>query len=109
MEPVGGQSRWIALFFNGESGFFLGLLLLVLGVIVTSLARQGSSEGLGLLFQASMLFIGLIVLLMVQPFVTGAPFALIDVLVTFVLGLVCFVPFALFARGVVSVGRASDM
>jgi hypothetical protein len=55
--------------------------------------------GLGLLFQASMLFIGLIVVLILQPFMTAAQFVLIDVLVVFVMGLVCFVPLALFVRG----------
>ncbi len=79
------------------------------GVLLWRRERFGYVAGLGLLFQASMLFIGLIVLLVIQPFVTGAPFVVVDVLVTFVLGLICFIPFALFARGVVSAGRASDV
>ena len=63
--------------------------------------------GLGLLFQASMLFVALIVVLLVRPLLTTAPFELADVVVIAAMGLVCFVPFALFARGVVSKRVAS--
>lgn len=49
-----------------------------------------------------MLFIGLIIFLLLQPFLTAAPFALVDVLVIFALGLICFIPFGLFVRDVVS-------
>ncbi len=62
----------------------------------------GYAAGLGLLFQASMLFIALIVFLMIQPLITSAVFSLTDVLVIAVMGLICFVPFGLFVRGVVS-------
>jgi hypothetical protein len=48
------------------------------------------------------LFVGLIAFLLLQPLLTGAPFAPLDVAVTFVLGLVCFIPFGRFLRGVVS-------
>jgi hypothetical protein len=62
--------------------------------------------GLGLLFQASMLFVGLIFLLLLQPFLTAAPFAPVDVIVVSILGLICFVPLGLFARGVVNADRS---
>jgi hypothetical protein len=76
---------------------------LILGGVLLWQRRQfGYVTGLGLLFQASMLFIGLIVFLLVQPFLTDAPFVLVDVVVVFFLGLICFIPFALFVRGVVS-------
>jgi hypothetical protein len=65
----------------------------------------GYVAGLGLLFQASMLFIGLIVLLILQPFLAAAEFALFDVVVVFILGLICFIPFVLFVRGVVSASQ----
>jgi len=61
--------------------------------------------GLGLLFQASMLFVGLIVFMLVQPLLTTAPFVLADVGIVFAMGLVCFIPFALFVRGVASKDR----
>jgi hypothetical protein len=61
----------------------------------------GDVAGMGLLFQASMLFVALIIFLLVQPVLTGGPFAWADVVVIALLGLVCFVPFALFMRQVI--------
>jgi hypothetical protein len=40
-----------------------------------------------------------------QPFLTDAPFALGDVIVLSIMGLVCFVPFGLFMRGVLRGGK----
>ena len=60
----------------------------------------GYVVGLGLLFQASLLFIALILFFLLQPLLTTAPFALADTVVVFTMGLVCFIPFALFVRGV---------
>ena len=56
------------------------------------------TAGLGLLFQASMLLVGLIVIPIVQPWFTDPPFVPLDVVVVTVMGLVCFVPLALFLR-----------
>jgi hypothetical protein len=64
----------------------------------------GYLTGAGLLFQASMLFIGLLVFFVLQPFLTATPFPLKDFVMIFAMGLVCFIPFALFVRGVVSKG-----
>jgi hypothetical protein len=86
------------------SDFLMAPALIVGGVLLWQRRAFGYVAGLGLLFQASMLFIGLIVWLLLQPFLTGAAFALLDVVVVFVLGLICFVPSALFVRGVVSGG-----
>jgi hypothetical protein len=72
------------------------------GVLLWRRRELGYVTGLGLLLQGSMLFVGLIVFLLLQPFLTAAPFALVDVVVISVMGLVCFIPLALFARGVVS-------
>jgi len=49
-------------------------------------------EGLGLQFQASMLSIGLIVILITLPWLTDGPFDPLDVVVVAVMGLVCFTP-----------------
>lgn len=72
------------------------------GILLWRRQALGYVTGLGLLFQASMLFIALIIFLLIQPFVTTAPFALIDVVVILLMGLICFIPFALFVRGTVS-------
>ena len=49
-----------------------------------------------------MLFVGLIIVLLVQPWLVGEPFNVFDTVAVFVMGLVCFAPLALFARGVLS-------
>jgi hypothetical protein len=69
------------------------------GVLLWRRKALGYVTGLGLLFQASMLFIGLIVILVLRPFMTASEFVLSDVLVVLVMGMVCFIPFALFVRG----------
>ncbi|NOR88915.1 MAG: hypothetical protein GQ524_01555 [Anaerolineales bacterium] len=79
----------------------------VCGVLLWQRKAFGYVAGLGLLFQASMLFIGLIIVLLLQPFLTAAPFSLVDVVVIFAMGLICFIPFALFIRGVVSKRNSS--
>ena len=78
------------------------------GVLLWRHKEFGYVTGLGLLFQASMLFIGLIIFLLLQPFLTTAPFVLADVVVIFIMGLICFIPFALFVRGVASNRNSSS-
>ena len=72
------------------------------GVLLWQRKAFGYVVGLGLLFHASMLFIGLIAAMILQPIITATPFDLIGVLVVFAMGLICFVPFALFVRGAAS-------
>jgi hypothetical protein len=84
------------------SDFMISPALIIGGVLLWRREALGYVSGMGLLFQSSMLFIGLIFFMLLQPLLTAAPFLLVDVLVVFIMGLVCFVPFALFVRGVVS-------
>jgi hypothetical protein len=88
------------------SDFSIAPAWLVCGILLWRRQEFGYVTGLGLLFQASMLFIGLIIFLLLWPFITAMPFVLVDVVVVFVMGLICFIPFALFVRGVMS-GRSS--
>jgi hypothetical protein len=62
----------------------------------------GYVTGMGLLFQASMLFVGLLALFVLQPLLTALPFRAVDFVVTLALSLICFIPFGLFVRGVLS-------
>jgi hypothetical protein len=71
------------------------------GVLLWRRKALGYAGGLGLLFQASMLFIGLIVFLLLQPLLTAASFDPVGVVAVFLMGLICFIPFALFLRGVI--------
>lgn len=68
----------------------------------------GYVSGAGLLFQASMLFVGLLVFFILQPFVSGVPFPLADFVVILSMGLIVFVPFGSFVRGVVSLTDHAD-
>lgn len=84
------------------SDFLISPALVVGGVLLWQRKSLGYVTGLGLLFQESMLFIGLIFILILRPFITTAEFVLSDILVIFVMGMVCFIPFALFVRGAAS-------
>ena len=81
------------------SDAFISPALIVTGIALWQRRALGYVGGLGLLFQASMLFVGLIAFMVLQPLLTSAPFVLVDVVVVAVMGLVCFVPFGLFVRG----------
>lgn len=69
------------------------------GVLLWREHPLGYAVGAGLLCQASLLFAGLLVALGARPLVAATPFPIADFLVIAALGPVCFVPFALFARG----------
>ena len=69
------------------------------GVLLWRRQALGYVSGAGLLFGASMLFVGLLVYFLVQPALTGAPFATSDFVAILAFGLVCFVPFGMFLRG----------
>ena len=70
------------------------------GVLLWRKQALGYASGAGLLFQASMLFVGLLMFFILQPLVAGLPFPAADFGVILVMGLVCFIPFALYVRGV---------
>jgi hypothetical protein len=91
------------------SDFLITPAWVIGGVLLWRRKEFGYVTGLGLLFQASMLFIGLIIFLLLRPFLTTAPFVLADAVVIFIMGLICFIPFALFVRGVVSGRILSSM
>jgi hypothetical protein len=71
------------------------------GILLWRKQALGYVAGAGLLFQASMLFIGLLVFFILQPLLAAVPFPVEDFVVIFVMGLICFIPFGLFTRGIV--------
>ena len=83
----------------------LSILLLVGGILLFRRTPLGYASGLGLLFAASTLFIGVILVVLLQPLLTNAPFVLEDVIVLTGMALICFIPTGLFMRGVVSKGK----
>jgi len=83
----------------------LSLLLLIGGIMLFQRKPLGYSSGVGLLFAASMLFIGVILVVLFQPLLTDTPFVLEDVIVLSGMALICFIPTAFFMRGVLSKGK----
>ena len=69
------------------------------GALLWRRQALGYVSGAGLLFGASMLFVGLLVYFLVQPALTGAPFATSDFVAILAFSLICFVPFGMFLRG----------
>lgn len=84
------------------SDFMITPAWVIVGILLWRRKAFGYVTGLGMLFQGSMLFIALIIFLLLRPFLTNTPFAVADLVVVFIMGFVCFIPFALFARGVVA-------
>ena len=82
--------------------FLISPALIIGGILLWRQKALGYVSGTGLLFQLSMLFIGLIMFMLLQPLITAVPFNLIDVAVVFIMGLVCFIPFGLFLKGIIS-------
>ena len=82
--------------------FLIAPAYVIGGLLLWRRQPLGYVAGMGLLFQASMLFVGLIVFLLLQPLISMEPFEPVDVVVVAIMGLVCFIPFALFARGVLA-------
>lgn len=77
------------------------------GLLLWRRQALGYVTGVGLLFQGSMLFVGAIAVLLLQPLLTATPLQVGDIVVLAIMGLVCFIPFALFVRAVVLQGRLS--
>jgi hypothetical protein len=71
---------------------------LIGGVLLWRREALGYVAGAGLLFQASILFVGVIMVVLLQPLLINAPLAVGDVIALFIMSLVCFVPFGLFMR-----------
>jgi hypothetical protein len=78
----------------------LSVLLIIGGVLLLRRYSLGFVFGLGLLFAASTLFIGLLIYLILEPFLSDEYFAWVDFLVVLLMSLICFVPFGLYARAI---------
>lgn len=106
--------RAVAEFFDGAAGMAeFGVLIadglttpfwILGGLYLWRKQPIGYVSGAGPLFQASMLFVGLLAFFILQPFVAGVPFPMMDFVVILVMGLVVFIPFGLFLRGLIMTG-----
>jgi hypothetical protein len=89
------------------SDFVVSPAWIIGGMLLWRRKTPGYVGGLGLLFSLSMLFVGLIFIFILEPFLTAAPFRWADTLIIFGMGMIVFVPLALFLRGVIA-GRKDD-
>lgn len=80
----------------------LSALLFIGGILLFRRKPLGYANGMGLLFVASTLFIGVILIVLLQPLLTEAPFVMEDLIVLSGMTLICFIPTGLFMRGVLS-------
>lgn len=82
------------------------------GLLLWRKQPLGYVGGAGLLFNATMLFIGIIGIVILQAIMNELPFPLADVLTLLVMGSICIIPFILFVRGVlelqVAIGPESE-
>ena len=70
------------------------------GTLLLRRKAPGYSLGLGFLMAASSLFIGLILYFFFAPILTGRAFDWTEVLTILIMGMICFVPTALYSRGI---------
>jgi len=80
-----------------ESADFLTSLLWIFGgVVLCKKMAWGYIIGAGLILQAILLFVGLLIYFILQPVVANTPFPLEDFIVIFFMGWVCYIPFTLY-------------
>lgn len=82
------------------SDVILSISWIIVGLWLLRKNEMGYALGLGMLFQGSMLFIGLIALMILQPILIGAQIAFEEILLVIAMGFIVFIPFTLFLRGV---------
>ena len=83
--------------------------LIIGGLLLWGRHALGYVCGLALLFMATMLFLGLILVLILQPLITSAPFSLVDVVVTTIMSLVTVVPLTYYLKGVIKRKRDNPL
>lgn len=78
---------------------------LIGGLLLWRRQALGYVAGGGLLLLGCMLFVGVIFALAFPAFYSASPLDVTAIVFILVMGLICFVPFALFARGIAKTGR----
>ncbi len=72
------------------------------GTLLWQKKALGYLLGSGLILQASMLFVGLLIYFILQPIIANIPFPFVDFIVIFFFGWVCYIPFGLLVRGIIT-------
>ena len=86
--------QWIDDLVIGSPAIFGG------GYLLLRRRALGYVAGAGLLLMCGLLFIGVIPALIFQALSAGTPVDLVGILVVLATGMICFIPFVLFVRGV---------
>lgn len=81
---------------------------IIVGLLLWRDRPLGYVAGGGLLFQLNTLFLGLVIVLAIQPRLTGGDFPLADIITVAAMGLVTLVPLLLFLRGLLVGGERLD-
>ena len=97
---------------SGEQGVLvadviMGAASIIGGILLWHRRPLGFVGGTSLLFYSSMLFVGVIAFLLLQPLLHNTPLLVEDVFVLLIMGLIVFIPFGLFVRGVLQTQKAS--
>jgi hypothetical protein len=80
--------------------FFAAPAWVMGGLMLWRREPLGYAGGTGLLFSVCMLFVGVIGIVFLQWMLDGGPFPLVDIALLLIMGLLCFIPFGFFVRGV---------
>jgi hypothetical protein len=83
----------------------LGPMWLVGGLLLWRREALGYVAGTGLLLLGSILFIGVVPIIVFEALYTASPIDVAAIVQMLVMGLVCFVPFGLYVRGIVQSER----
>jgi hypothetical protein len=80
--------------------FFVAPLWVLGGLLLWRKRPFGYTISTGLLFNLTMLFVGIIGIVILTPFLGGAPYPPSDLIVLLLMGLLFSIPFILFLRGI---------
>jgi hypothetical protein len=86
--------QWIDDLVVGSPPLFVG------GYLLLQRKALGYVAGAGLLLMCSVLFIGVIPAMVFQALSANTPIDVIGILIVLISGMVCFIPFVLFVRGI---------
>lgn len=88
------------------SDIVISPVFIIVGISLWKKKALGYIGGLGTLFSAVMLFVGLIIFMLLQPLLTTEAFSLMDLIIVAIMGMICAIPFVLFVRGVMKASKS---
>lgn len=91
------------------SDIIISPVFIIVGISLWKKKALGYIGGLGSLFLAVMLFVGLILFMLIQPILTDEAFSLMDIIIITVMGMVCAIPFVVFIRGVMASSKQAEI